>query len=58
MTEPFHDFDPYMAMEQMSQLMKEIADAHNSLVNDYLALKKRVRYLEHRIHMLEQQGQK
>jgi hypothetical protein len=58
MTEPFHDFDPYAAMEQMSQLMREISQAHNNLVNDYLAVKKRMHRLEHRIHMLELEHQR
>jgi phage shock protein A len=53
MTEPFHDFDPYAALEQMSQLMREISQAHNNLVNDYVQVKARTQQLEHRIRRLE-----
>jgi hypothetical protein len=53
MSEPFHEFDAYAALEHMSLLLKEIADAHNNLVNDYVLLKKHQALLERRVHHLE-----
>ena len=53
MPEQFHDFDPYRALEEITILMKQIADAHNLLVNDYVQIKSHVQRLEHRVKSLE-----
>jgi hypothetical protein len=53
MPEQFHDFDPYRALEEITILMKQIADAHNLLVKDHVQIKGRVELLERRIRQLE-----
>lgn len=42
----FHDFDPYTALVEISELVAVLSASHNQLVDDYVETKKRLRSLE------------
>lgn len=51
--EDFHEFDPYAALVQMSELLAHISKTHNELVDDYLQSKARIQQLEKQVKNLK-----
>ena len=53
----FHDFDPYEALVDLSQMLADLSASHKILVEDYTATLKRLRNVELRISMIQKQLQ-
>lgn len=53
----FHDFDPYGALVDLSELLQTLSKSHSELIDDYMDTKKRLRNAELRINMIQKQLQ-